>query len=90
MTRQAVQQRFHAPHKRYGPETMTDGLRQAMTHVKQAAVQHRANYVGTEHLLWGPTAQDNRATRLLRSSGLSPETVHRSRTAPSASAATTC
>jgi hypothetical protein len=78
VTRQAVQQRFHAPHKRYSPEAMTDGLRQAMVHVKQAAVHHRNNYIGTEHLLWGLTAEDNSAGRLLRIAGVSPETVHRS------------
>jgi Clp amino terminal domain, pathogenicity island component len=78
VTRQAVQQRFHAPHKRYSPETMTEDLRQAMVHVKQAAVQHRNNYIGTEHLLWGLTAEDNGATRLLQAADVSPETVHRS------------
>ncbi|MEU5894489.1 Clp protease N-terminal domain-containing protein [Streptomyces sp. NPDC047461] len=78
VTRQAVQQRFHAPHKRYSPEMMTDELRQAMTHVKQAAVHHRNNYIGTEHLLWGLTAEDNSATRLLQAAEVSPETVHRS------------
>ncbi|MDX3732517.1 Clp protease N-terminal domain-containing protein [Streptomyces caniscabiei] len=78
VTRQAVQQRFHAPHKRYSPETMTDDLRQAMADVKQAAVHHRNNYIGTEHLLWGLTAQDNSATRLLQTAGVSPETVHQS------------
>ncbi|MDX3311876.1 Clp protease N-terminal domain-containing protein [Streptomyces sp. NPDC054884] len=76
VTRQAVQQRFHAPHKRYGPESMTDDLRQAMTHVKRAAVQHRNNYIGTEHLLWGLTAEDNDATRLLRAAGASPGDLH--------------
>ncbi|MEU9111015.1 Clp protease N-terminal domain-containing protein [Streptomyces sp. NPDC048483] len=78
VTRQAVQQRFHAPHKRYSPETMTSDLRQAMAHVKQAAVQHRNNYIGTEHVLWGLTAEDNNATRILKAAGVSPETVHRS------------
>ncbi|MDX3713646.1 Clp protease N-terminal domain-containing protein [Streptomyces europaeiscabiei] len=78
VTRQAVQQRFHAPHKRYSPEMMTDDLRQAMVHVKRAAVQHRNNYIGTEHLLRGLTAEDNSATRLLRAAGVSPEAVHRS------------
>jgi hypothetical protein len=77
VTRQAVQQRFHAPHKRYGRETMSEDLRQAMTRVKRAAVQHRNNYIGTEHLLWGLTAEDNSATRLLQSAGVSPEAVHR-------------
>ena len=78
VTRQAVQQRFHAPHKRYGPDMMTEDLRQAMTHVKQAAVQHRNNYIGTEHLLWGLTAETNSATRLLQSAGASPADIHRS------------
>ncbi|WP_234356920.1 Clp protease N-terminal domain-containing protein [Streptomyces sp. NBRC 110028] len=77
VTRQAVQQRFHAPHKRYAPENMTDGLRQAMTHVKPAAVQHRNNYIGTEHLLWGLTAEENSATRPLSAAGVSPAAVHR-------------
>ncbi|KOG61330.1 hypothetical protein ADK38_42430 [Streptomyces varsoviensis] len=78
VTRQAAQQRFHAPHKRYGPETMSDGLRQAMAHVRRAAVHHRNNYIGTEHLLWGLTSEDNSATRFLRAAGVSPEAVHRS------------
>lgn len=78
VTRQAVQQRFHAPHKRYSPETMTDDLRQAMVHVKQAAVHHRNNYIGTEHLLWGLTVEDNSATRLLQTANVPPETVRRS------------
>lgn len=78
VTRQAVQQRFHAPHKRYTPEVMTDDLREAMVHVKQAAVHHRNNYIGTEHLLWGLTAQGNSATRLLQAADVSPDTVHRS------------
>ncbi|WP_425247878.1 Clp protease N-terminal domain-containing protein [Streptomyces sp. NEAU-NA10] len=77
VTRQAVQQRFHAPHKRYGPETMSDALRAAMAHVKQAAVAHRNNYIGTEHLLWGLTVEENSATRLLESAGVSPRDVHR-------------
>ncbi|WP_328977105.1 Clp protease N-terminal domain-containing protein [Streptomyces canus] len=58
VTRQAVQQRFHAPHKRCSPETMTDELREAMVHVTQAAVHHRNNYIGTEHLLRGLTTED--------------------------------
>ncbi|MFI1728380.1 Clp protease N-terminal domain-containing protein [Streptomyces acidicola] len=76
VTRQAVQQRFHAPHKRYSPETMTEALRAAMVHVKRAAVQNRNNYIGTEHLLWGLTVEDNSATRLLRDAGVPPERVH--------------
>ncbi|MFF9775600.1 Clp protease N-terminal domain-containing protein [Streptomyces sp. NPDC013978] len=57
---------------------MTDDLRQAMVHVKQAAVHYRNNYIGTEHLLWGLTKEDNSATRLLQAAGILPETVHQS------------
>ncbi|GAA2083819.1 hypothetical protein GCM10009801_44520 [Streptomyces albiaxialis] len=77
VTRQAVQQRFHAPHKRYTPEMLTEDLQQAMTHMKQAAVQHRNNYIGTEHLLWGLTSEDNAATALLTAVGADPEEIHR-------------
>ena len=77
VTRQAVQQRFHAPHKRYAPETLTEELQQAMAHMKRAAVRHRNNYIGTEHLLWGLTAEDNTATALLAASGAEPAAVHR-------------
>ncbi|NLU70181.1 hypothetical protein HCC30_23420 [Streptomyces sp. HNM0574] len=76
VSRQAAQQRFHAPHKRYGPETMTEELRAAMAHVKQAAVGHRNHYIGTEHLLLGLTAGDNSATRLLRAAGAAPDELH--------------
>jgi ATP-dependent Clp protease ATP-binding subunit ClpA len=78
VTRQAVQQRFHAPHKRHSPETMTDDLRQAMVNVKQSAVHHRDHYIGTAHLLWSLTTEDNSVTRLLQAAGVSPDTVHRS------------
>ncbi|MEU1474587.1 Clp protease N-terminal domain-containing protein [Streptomyces sp. NPDC005760] len=71
-----MQQRFHAPHKRYGPEEMSPELREAMTHVKRAAVQHRNNHIGTEHLLFGLTAEPDSATRLLESAGVSPSDVH--------------
>ncbi|MFC7303306.1 Clp protease N-terminal domain-containing protein [Streptomyces monticola] len=76
VTRQAAQQRFHAPHKRYSQEDFTEELRTAMTHVKRAAVQHRNNYIGTEHLLYGLTAQENSATRLLAAAGAPRATVH--------------
>ncbi|MGV9632367.1 Clp protease N-terminal domain-containing protein [Streptomyces sp. NPDC003487] len=76
VTRQAVQQRFHAPHKRYGPDTMTEDLRRAMVHVKQAAVHHHNNYIGTEHLLFGLTAEPNSATRLLESAGVPARPLH--------------
>ncbi|KUO18337.1 hypothetical protein AQJ91_26665 [Streptomyces dysideae] len=77
VTRQAVQQRFHAPHKRYGPETMSEDLRGAMVQVKRAAVLHRNNYIGTEHLWWGLTAEPNSATELLERGGVDPAAIHR-------------
>lgn len=77
VTRQAVQQRFHAPHKRYTPEMLTEELQQAMTHMKQAAMQHRNNYIGTEHLLWGLTSEENSATALLAAAGADPAELHR-------------
>lgn len=78
VTRQAVQQRFLVPHKEYGAEEFHDELRQAMGHMKQVAVHHRNNYIGTEHLLWGLLAEDNSATRLLNDFGVSPEDLRRS------------
>src|SRR5262245_17790832 len=72
VTGQAVQQRFHAPHQRYAAEVMTEDLGLAMAHAKQAAVHHRNNYIGTEHLLWGLTVEDNSAQRVLRAAGTSP------------------
>ncbi|NBE56407.1 hypothetical protein GUY60_34245 [Streptomyces sp. YC537] len=77
VSRQAAQQRFHAPHKRYNPdEHFTQELRLAMGHVKRAAVQHRNNYIGTEHLLFGLTAEDNSATRLLERAGADRARLH--------------
>jgi ATP-dependent Clp protease ATP-binding subunit ClpA len=75
VTRQAVQKPFNG--QALQPESMTDDLRRALAHVKQAAVQHRSIYIGTEHLLWGLTAEDNSATRLLLADGVSPKAVHR-------------
>ncbi|MGW7540431.1 Clp protease N-terminal domain-containing protein [Streptomyces sp. NPDC054770] len=57
---------------------MADDLRQAMAHVKQAAVRDRNNCIDTEQLLWGLTAEDDSVTRFLRAVGVSPEAVHRS------------
>lgn len=71
VTRQAAQQRFLSPHKRYDPEDFTEELRQAMTRTKEVAIRYRNNYIGTEHLLWGLTGEDNEATRLLERLGVS-------------------
>ncbi len=78
ITRQAAQQRFPAPHKEYAPEEFSDELRQAMTRMKQVAVQHRNNYIGTEHVLWGLIAEDCTATRLLAAGGVAAEDLRRS------------
>lgn len=59
-----------ASHKRYSLETMTDDLRRAMVHAKQAAAHHRNNCIGTEHLLWGLSAEDNGTTGLLQTAGI--------------------
>lgn len=77
VTRQAAQQRFLAPHKHYEPEEFAGELREAMTHMKQLAVQNRNNYIGTEHLLWGITTDDNSATRLLDGFGISVDDLRR-------------
>lgn len=71
VTRQAVQQRFRSPHREYPADEFADELRAAMTVMKQAAVQHRNNFIGTEHLLWGLTATDNTATAALAALGVS-------------------
>lgn len=76
VTRQAAQQRFDAPHKQYVPDAFTADLREAMAQMKKAAVRYRNNYIGTQHLLWGLTAQTNNATRLLRAAGASPQDLH--------------
>lgn len=65
VTRQAAQQRFLAAHRRYTDEEFAAELRTALAEVKQVAVRHRNNYIGTEHLLSGLLAADNTATRLL-------------------------
>jgi hypothetical protein len=77
VTRQAAQQRFLAPHRQYAPEEFTGELRQAMAHVKRIAVQYRNNYIGTQHLLWGLTSEDNSATRLLDTAGVPVENLRR-------------
>jgi hypothetical protein len=77
VTRQAAQQRFLAPHRQYDPDQLADELRRAMSHMKRAAVEHRNNYVGTEHLLWGLVAEDNSATRLLEGLGVPSDDLRR-------------
>jgi hypothetical protein len=78
VTRQAAQQRFLAPHREYTPEELSEEIRQAMVRMKQVAVHHRNNYIGTEHLLWGIAADDNSATELLASMDVSLTGLRRS------------
>ncbi len=75
VTRQAAQQRFLAPHRRYRPEEFTEELRRAMPRVKDVAIRYRNNYIGTEHVLWGLIGDEdeNAATRLLRARGVALE-----------------
>lgn len=77
VTRQAAQQRFLVPHKPYDPVEFSDELRTAMAHMKKVAIRQRNNYVGTEHLLWGITAETDTATRLLESLGVPVDELRR-------------
>ena len=70
VTRQAAQQRFVAPHREYADELFNEELRRAMPLIKQTAVRHRHNYIGTEHVLLGVTSEPNAATALLRRLGV--------------------
>lgn len=67
VSRQAAQQRFTAPHVEYPSDEFTDELQRAMPLIKQAAIEHRHNYIGTEHVLIGVTAETNAASRLIAS-----------------------
>jgi hypothetical protein len=69
VSRQAAQQRFVAPHIGYSAKEFTDELRTAMPLIKQAAISRRHNYIGTEHLLLGVTAEPNAATGLIEELG---------------------
>lgn len=75
ITRQAVQHRFQSPHREYPPEDFAEELRDAMAAMKDAAVQHRNNFIGTEHLLWGITEDNNSAIEWLESRGVSAADV---------------
>jgi hypothetical protein len=69
VSRQAAQQRFLAPHRDYDASEFAGELSRAMQDMKTAAVHHRHNYIGTEHLLLGLLARENTATALLRAVG---------------------
>lgn len=77
VTRQAVQQRFLTPTRQHGDDELDDELRRAMAAMKEAAVRHRNDYVGTEHVLWGILAGDTTATGLLEAQGASVEGIRR-------------
>lgn len=70
VTRQAAQQRFLAPSTEYDQGEFSDDLTSAMTAMKRAAVYHRNNYIGTEHVLWGLLAERNSATAELIALGV--------------------
>lgn len=78
VTRQAVQQRFRSPAKEYEPSEFSDELRSAMAAMKSIAVQQRNNYIGTEHVLYGITAESNAATALLNRLDVSVDEVRTS------------
>jgi len=77
VTRQAAQQRFVAPRRQYSEEETSDELKQAFASMKEVAVRHRNNYIGTEHVLWGLLAKENTATAHLRAIGVTPEELRR-------------
>ncbi|MGI8334213.1 Clp protease N-terminal domain-containing protein [Actinomadura scrupuli] len=70
VTRQAAQQRYLAPQWRYEPEEFAEEICTAVAHMKRAAVQHRNNFIGTEHVLYGLLSENNSAVRLLASLGV--------------------
>ena len=78
VTRQAVQQRFQSPPKEYSPSEFSGELRAAMAVMKQVAVHHRNNYIGTEHLLSGLIGSDNSATQLLAALNVAVDSLRRS------------
>lgn len=82
VTRQAAQQRFLAPHREYDPGEFSAELRHAMAAIKHVAVAHRHNYIGTEHVLLGVTAEEGAATRLLEDLGVSVDRLRRDVEAP--------
>jgi hypothetical protein len=77
VTRQAAHQRFLAPHKEYPSSDFSEELQQAMPAIKQVAIAHRHNYIGTEHVLLGITKEENSATAQLESLGVSVPDLRR-------------
>jgi hypothetical protein len=67
ISRQAVQQRYRAPRSRYGPEEFAEEICTAVVHMKESAIRHRNNFIGTDHVLCGLLAENNSAVRLLSS-----------------------
>ncbi|SEG83860.1 Clp amino terminal domain-containing protein, pathogenicity island component [Thermomonospora echinospora] len=75
VTRQAAQQRYLAPHRTYEPGEFAEEICTAVAHMKETAVQHRNNFIGTEHVLCGLLAENNSAVRLLASLGVSADSL---------------
>ncbi|MFD0689486.1 Clp protease N-terminal domain-containing protein [Actinomadura fibrosa] len=69
VTRQAVQQRYGAPHGGHGTTAgdVADEICAAVAHMREAAVRHRNSFIGTEHVVCGLLAENNSAVRLLSS-----------------------
>ncbi|WP_106400926.1 Clp protease N-terminal domain-containing protein [Actinocorallia populi] len=75
ITRQAAQQRYGTPRGRYGPDEFAEEVCAAVTHMREAALRHRNNFIGTEHVLYGLLTGDNSAVRHLGSLGIPAESL---------------
>ncbi len=75
ITRQAAQQRYLARRWKYGPGEFEEEVCAAVAHMKEAAVQHRNSFIGTEHVLYGLLTGNNSAVRHLGSLGIPADSV---------------
>lgn len=75
ITRQAAQQRYVTPRGRYGPDEFAEEVCAAVTHMRQAALAHRNNFIGTEHVLYGLLTEDNSAVRHLVALGIPADSL---------------
>ena len=74
VTRQAAAQRFVAPVE-VSPLGYDHEVQQAFAESKEVAIRYRHNFIGTEQLLLGLLAHDNRATALVAKAGAAPEAI---------------
>ncbi|MFA1546302.1 Clp protease N-terminal domain-containing protein [Actinomadura chokoriensis] len=77
VSRQAVEQRYRAAGGRCEPEEFAEEICTAVAHMKEAAVRHRNNVIGTEHVLCGLLAENNSAVRLLSSLDVPADSLRR-------------